>query len=111
MTEDDPFFDDGGRPCGSADFHNRMALCRLLGILLDGTVSAERVGRRAYMLAFHLKAGCPFPNQRELAGFFDITEGRVSQELKELRAVIDKQACRSQGSSPGAAKFPHRVKA
>lgn len=108
---DDPAIDEESQPAPSADFYYRMVTCRLLGILLDGTVSAERVGRRAYMLAFHLKAGCPFPNQRELAGFFDITEGRVSQELKELRAVIDKQACRSQGSSPGAAKFPHRVKA
>lgn len=52
--------------------------------LLAGNPSAEIAGRRAYYFALLLKQP-PFSSQAELARHLDLTEGRISQQLKEFQ--------------------------
>jgi hypothetical protein len=52
--------------------------------LLAGNPSAETAGRRAYFFALLLKQSS-FSSQAELARHLDLSEGRISQELKAFK--------------------------
>ena len=98
-------FDDDGRPVHVTDFdfaaleaerrdhendahYYRDKLVEFVRFtcdaLLAGNPSAEIAGRRAYFFALVLKQP-PFSSQAELARHLGLTEGRISQQLKEFQ--------------------------
>lgn len=86
MSDFDDELDHDLEPDSRTAFDQRHAIARLLEILNEGG-DPETIGRRALM-AGRLFRATDFSTQAELARHLGLTEGRVSQLLKELRESI-----------------------